>query len=629
MARPVFSNWALLEQKPAPVQINISGQEASIATGKIKAIIRRFDWPDRLELSFYNSAGTLLLKEQKSGGALRLRARNFQPQSGGSFRLTALFEANDDEKLYGMGQYQQEFLNIKNCTFELAHRNSQISVPFVYSSRGYGFLWHNPAIGRACFGKNRTEWHAESSKQLDYWICAGDTPAEILSIYADVTGHVPMMPEYGLGFWQSRLRYWNQEQILEVAREYRKQGLPLDVIFCDFFHWPRMGDFRFEEEFFPDPKGMVEELEKMNVKLMVSVWPQVALESENFREMWEKGLLVHTERGIKVQMMFGSDSMFFDATNPDAREYVWKKCKKNYYEYGVRIFWLDEAEPEYGEYDFDNYRYFLGPNIEIGNIYPQLFSRGFYEGMAAEKQKNIVNMTRCAWAGSQRYGALVWSGDVHCDFETLRRQLCAGLNMGMAGIPWWNTDIGGFHGGDPADPDFRELLVRWFQWGTFCPVMRIHGDRRPTNIPVKRKDGSVSLFTGSPNEVWSYGEPVYNILKKYLILRELMRPYIRSVMQEAHEWGAPVMRPMFFEFPEDPKCWELKDQYMFGSDMLVAPVMEAKKEERAVYLPGSVEWVELHSGKKYAGGEITAGAPLDVIPVFLKNGAYRELTGKI
>jgi alpha-D-xyloside xylohydrolase len=202
--------------------------------------------------------------------------------------------------------------------------------------------------------------------------------------------------------------------------------------------------------------------------------------------------------------------------------------------------------------------------------------------------------------------------------------------MGMAGIPWWNSDIGGFHGGDPSDPEFRELLVRWFQWGAFCPVMRLHGDRRPTNIPVKRKDGSVSLFTGSPNEVWSYGEEVYEILKKYLALRELMRPYIRSLMKEAHEKGAPVIRPMFFEFPEDPRCWELKDQYMFGSDMLVAPVMEAKKTERTVYLPGGAEWVEVHSGLKYTGGTvITAAAPLELIPVFLKNGAHKELVGKL
>jgi alpha-D-xyloside xylohydrolase len=250
-----------------------------------------------------------------------------------------------------------------------------------------------------------------------------------------------------------------------------------------------MGDYRFEYEFFLDPVAMAKELAGMGLKLMVSVWPQIAMDSENFNEMKERGLLVHTEHDIDVQMCFGSDSVFFDATNPEARRFVWEKCRQNYYEKGVNLFWLDEAEPEYGVYDFDNYRYHLGPNVQVGNLYPQCYSRAFYEGMQSTGEEQIVNLTRCAWAGSQRYGALVWSGDVHCDFAAMRKQLCTGLNIGMAGIPWWNTDIGGFGGGDPADHKFRELLVRWFQWACFCPVMRLHGDRLPTGIPVRRKDG--------------------------------------------------------------------------------------------------------------------------------------------
>jgi alpha-D-xyloside xylohydrolase len=313
--------------------------------------------------------------------------------------------------------------------------------------------------------------------------------------------------------------------------------------------------------------------------------------------------------------------MFFDATNPDARKYVWDKCRKHYYDYGIQAFWLDEAEPEYGEYDFDNYRYHAGPNIQAGNIYPQYYSRTFFDGQSSEGQQDIVNLVRCAWAGSQRYGALVWSGDIHCDFETFRRQICAGLSVGIAGIPWWTTDIGGFGGGDPSDPLFRELLIRWFQWGAFCPVMRLHGDRRPTNIPVLRRSGSQSLFTGSANEVWSFGDEAYEILEKYLRLRETLRPYTKALMQAAHEHGAPVMRTMFYEFPDDGPCWELKDQYMFGPDILVAPVLYQGARERKVYLPKGVEWLDLHSLKKYSGETtITASAPLDIIPVFLKNG---------
>jgi alpha-D-xyloside xylohydrolase len=336
--------------------------------------------------------------------------------------LTATFDGNENERLFGIGQYQMEELDVMHCPFELAHRNSQASIPFVLSSLGYGFLWHNPAIGEAHFGKNRTTWVANATKQLDYWITAGDSPREIESAYAKATGTVPMMPQYGLGFWQCKLRYWNQEQLLNVAREYKRRGLPIDVILCDFFHWPYMGDFRFDPEFWPDPEAMVDELKAMGIELMVSVWPQIDLRSENYEEMKRLGLLVKAERGEQLGMRFGGDSMFYDATNPRARQYVWEKCKQNYYDYGIKVFLLDEAEPEYGSYDFDNYRYHMGPNAQIGNVYPQLFSRGFYDGMAAEGQQNSVNLVRCAWAGSQRYGALLWSGDVFCSFDVFRKQ---------------------------------------------------------------------------------------------------------------------------------------------------------------------------------------------------------------
>lgn len=629
MGEVLDTDYALLTRELQGAEIVIEDNEAFIRNGKIKAVLKFNVWTRNCRISFFDQEGRLLLQELDSHGCLNLSARKFKPIIGGDFRLTASFESNDEEKLYGMGQYQQEILNIKHCNLELAHRNSQASVPFVLSSQGYGFLWHNPAVGRASFGKNVTEWYAESTKQLDYWITAGDTPAEIVSNYASVTGYVPMMPEYGLGFWQCKLRYWNQEQLLEVAREYKRRNLPIDVIVCDFFHWPKMGDFRFEEEFFPDPKAMVDELKNLGIELMVSVWPQIDLQSENFEEMQQRNMLVKPEMGVNICMRFGGESVFYDATNPEARKYVWEKCKKNYYDHGIQVFWLDEAEPEYSVYDFDNYRYKMGPNVQIGNVYPQLFSRTFYDGMTAEGQQNVVNLVRCAWAGSQRYGALVWSGDIHCSWEAFRRQICAGLNMGIAGIPWWTTDIGGFGGGDPESESFRELLVRWFQYGAFCPVMRLHGDRQPTR-KVYRKDGSEALFSGSDNEVWSFGEEVYPILVKYMNLREAMRPYTRRLMQEAHEQGSPVMRPMFYEFPKEEICWDLKDQYMFGPDLLVAPVLQEGSTERGVYLPAGAEWTELRSGRVYKGGKtITAAAPLEVIPVFLKNGAYPEWVGTI
>ena len=610
------TRYALLEPEMcADTEICLDGETASIRCGRLTAGITMDGWHHYATITFRNQDGKVLLQETSPANALSLKSRKFDPQLGGDYALTATFEGRDGEHIYGMGQYQEEQLDWKGCTLEMAHRNSQASVPFYISSLGYGFLWHNPAIGEVSFGKNRTTWRAQATRQLDYWVTCGDRPEEISEHYARATGFAPMMPEYGLGFWQCKLRYWNQEQLLNVAREYHRRGLKVDVIVCDFFHWPRMGDYRFDPEFFPDPVAMVKELNSMGMQLMVSVWPQVSLNSENYEEMRQQGLLVRAEYGEQVGMRFVEDSMFFDATNPRARKYVWEKVRKNYFDAGIRVFWLDEAEPEYGTYEYANYRYHLGPNLQIGNIYPQAYARLFYEGMREEGMENPVNLLRCAWAGSQRYGALVWSGDIMSRWEDFRRQICAGLNMGAAGIPWWTTDIGGFHGGVITDEGFRELLVRWFQWGCYCPVMRLHGDRRPGER-VYRADGTEVLSSGGDNEVWSYGEEVYPILVKYMKRREEMRDYVRDLMVQAHELGTPLMRGMWYAFPEDAACADLQDQYMFGDRYLVAPVLECGARSRSVYLPAGT-WKQVETGEVYEGGcRIEVDCPLDVIPVF-------------
>ena len=539
---------------------------------------------------------------------------------GGLYRLTARFESLDpNEKLYGMGQYQHGCLELKGMDLELAQRNSQASVPFLVSSRGYGLLWNNPAVGRAVLGKNVMSFEAFSTRGLDYWVTAGDTPAAIEHNYAAVTGTVPMMPEYGLGFWQCKLRYQTQEELLSIAREYKRRGLPLDVIVVDFFHWPRQGEWKIDPTYWPDPAAMLRELHAMGVELMVSVWPTVEPASENYPEMLEKGYLIRVERGHRTGLDFQGSTIHIDATNPQARAYLWGKLRDNYYRYGVRLFWLDEAEPEYARYDFDNYRYWLGTDLEVGNCYPSLYSRAVFEGQQAEGQTQAVNLVRCAWAGSQNYGALVWSGDIASSFTSMRNQLAAGLNMGLAGIPWWNSDIGGFHGGDPADPAFRELFARWFEWGAFCPVMRLHGDREPRQ-PQVGTTGGAACRSGAANEVWSYGEEIYAICVKYLNLRESLRDYTRQVMAAAHEQGDPVMRTLFYEFPEDPTCWQVEDEYLYGLDYLVAPVLNAGQRTRRVYLPAGADWTRLETGETQKGGRwLDVPCPLDSMPVFVRS----------
>ena len=613
-------------------QYHMMGKEYTLVNGKITVKVNPEGW-----ISFYNQKGDLLTAEYwrnrdrvcRYAVPIGVPAREMKPITGTSdFTLTARFEAFDDEHIYGMGHYQEKNLNKKGAVLELEHRNSQASVPFMVSSRGYGFLWNNPAVGTVIFGANKTEWHARSTHKMDYFITAGDTPAEILEQYSAATGRTPMMPEYGMGYWQCKLRYRTQEELLEVAREHKRRGLPMDAIVVDFFHWTRQGEFKFEPRDWPDPDGMVKELKELGIETVVSVWPTVDERSENYGEMSEKGYLVRNDRGCANHSTWMGDTTYYDTTHPGAREFVWNKCKENYYKKGIRIFWLDEAEPEWA-YEFDNYRYYAGPALQCTNIYPLMYAKGFYDGLKAEGEKEIMSLVRCAWAGSQKYGVLTWSGDISSTFRAMREQLQAGLNMGMAGIPWWTSDIGGFIGGDISNPDFRELLVRWFAWGAFCPVFRMHGERSPWfEREQEFINGVRQLTSGQANEVWSFGEDNYEILKKYLLIRENLRPYIRQCMEAASRTGEPVMRPLFFDFPEDKKAWEIEDAYMFGKDILVAPVMEAGVDTREVYLPAGAEWTEISIGQKWTGGQvITANAPIDVIPVFVRYEDVSKMFG--
>ena len=618
--------WALLDPVPCEAQIRVEGKTASITNGKLTAAFNEFGW-----LTYYNQKGEVLLEERwrvNNGGLktspLAIPGREYKPIIGSSdYKLTLRFEGQDGEKIFGLGQRQEKQLNMKGCTLELAQRNTQSSIPFALSNKGYGMLWNNPAIGRVTFANNMTEWVAECSEHMDLWITAGDTPAEIEEAYANATGKVPMMPDYATGFWQCKLRYTTQEQLLNVAREYKKRGIPISVIVCDFFHWPQQGEWKFDPKYWPDPQAMVDELKSMGIELMVSIWPTVDVNSENYEEMKELGLLVRSERANAVQMQFMGNEYLFDAFNPESRQYVWNKAKENYYKYGIKIFWLDEAEPDYMfHYDYDNFRYYKGPAVKVSNFYPVEYAKAFYEGMEAEGQENILNLLRCVWAGSQRYGALLWSGDTHSTFDFLRNQMAAGLNVGLSGIPWWTTDIGGFTGGDIHDPKFHELLIRWFQFGLFCPVTRLHGFRDPIDFTISNaaKMWNQPFGSGADNEIYSYGKDVYKILKGLVDTRETLRPYVKEQMVKAHEKGTPVIRPLFYDNPEDEKCWDINDEYMFGPDILVAPVLYEGMRERSVYLPAGRIWKEVRTGKVYDGGTtVQCDAPLSVIPVFTTN----------
>lgn len=540
-------NWTLEEPaSPEGVIIEADDEKACMTNGKIQVTITGDG-----TVTYRNTrTGKVLLEEYWIDGRVHTaplrRAREYRVTSGNQFKISLYFKAEPGEHFYGMGQDANDCFDLKGSTVELLQKNGKCTIPYTYSSRGYGFIWNNPAIGRAEFVNNHTMWHVQCAKQIDYVVIAGDTPGEINEKFTAVTGRAPMLPEWAAGFWQCKLRYETQEELLQVAREYKKRGLPISVIVIDYFHWTMQGEWKFDPEKWPDPKAMVSELESMGIKLMVSIWPTIDPRSENYAYMREHNYILRGERGVDVVFMFFGPQTYVDTTHPGAQEFFWSRAKKNYYDYGIRTFWLDEAEPEMRPYDYDNVRMYLGNGEEVSNIYCVGFAKAFYDGLKAQGEE-VCNLVRCAWLGSQRYGVVLWSGDIASTFDSLRKQLKAGLNVAMCGIPWWTTDIGGFINGDPESEEFRELMIRWFEFGVFCPIFRLHGFRLPYPVrDILNPDGYCG--SGGPNEVWSFGEEAYEIIRRYMYVREELKPYIMKQMKLASEDGTPVMRPLFYDF---------------------------------------------------------------------------------
>jgi alpha-D-xyloside xylohydrolase len=410
--------------------------------------------------------------------------------------------------------------------------------------------------------------------------------------------------------------------LLDVAREFVRRELPLSVIVSDYFHWPAMGDYRFDPDEWPDPTAMVDELRGMGVELMVSIWPTVSPLSENWATYVDGGLLVASDQGVESHQTIRDKGMaapmavsFYDPTNPHTREFIWSLIRRNYISHGIGIWWLDASEPELNPSHPSNLSLYAGPGAQVANIYPRDNARMFAEGMAAEGLPQTVLLSRSAWAGSQRYGAAVWSGDIPATWDALATQVRAGLGIAMSGIPWWTTDIGGFHGGDASDPAYQELIIRWFQFGVFCPLFRLHGDREPRN-----SDGYAE--SGGPNEPWSYGESAYEIIAEIIRMRERLRPYVHEQMRLASDSGLPPMRPLFVDFPDDDAAWLIDDAFMFGPDILVAPILAPGQTTREVYLPAGGTWTDAWTGEEFTGGQtVTVDAPIERIPVFTLDAA--------
>ncbi len=515
------------------------------------------------------------------------------------------------EALYGLGQHQAGVWNYRGESVDISQDNTNIAVPLLLSSQGYGLYWNNDSRSR--FNNRFANYMyitSEVADNIDYYFFYGPDFDRIIAAYRELTGQAPMFGKWAYGFWQCKNRYKSQEELLGVARKYRELHIPVDNIVQDWFWWNRKGEHVFNKNY-PDPKGMIDQLHAQNFHLMISVWPFFEPGSAVYDEMDKRGWFVDKFKFAKPPYHTNGMAVY-DATNPEARKYYWQLMDKALFNIGVDAWWLDTTEPE-TEGQEENI--LLGHKLAAGsgdryvNIYPLMTTGAVYDGQrSASDKKRVFILSRSAFAGDQRYGVTAWSGDINSDFFSFRRQIPAGLNFALSGIPYWTTDIGGFVTGDPDDPAYRELFVRWFQYGTFSPILRVHGTRKTDQ-----------------NELWSYGPEAQKILVSFDRLRYRMLPYIYSLAWKTTSESYTPMRPLVMDFRSDVRAQNIGDQFMYGPAFLVNAVTEPDATTRRLYLPQS-KWYDFWTGSSVAGGKtIDASAPLDRLPLYIRSGSILPL----
>ena len=605
----IDENYTLMPRDDVPCEITEEDNLVFLTCGKLKC---------KLEKSgrsvFYIDDKPIIVDKSRHTFRGKGDFRRFENKGSGNWSVSANFEAKDGEHFFGLGHSWDNDFDLKGSTIDLCHLNAKVTIPYVYSSLGYGFIWNNPSPGLCELAANRTRWTSDNSRFMDYVVIAGN-PKEACTTLSDLTGYAPKMPEWATGFWQCRLRYETQEELLEVARKYKELNIPLSAIIIDYFHWTEQGDYKFDPKFWPNPKEMADELHAMNTKLLVSMWPTINEHSENYNYMKSNNMLMRTAHGSNRVFPFYGYQAQIDVTNPEARKFVWSKLKENYIDNGVDALWFDVAEPEIWPPHFENLLMHAGRGDMVAMLYPYYYAKLVYDGFKSMGRDDIITLTRAAYLGSQKFASLVWSGDIASTFNSLEHQVKGAMNMAMCGIPWWNTDIGGFYGGDPESDYFRELIVRWFQFGLFSPVMRLHGRR------IKHTPKSNIIEPGcGPNEIWSFGERNFEILKDLIMLRERLRPYIQKQFDTASEKGYPVIRPMFFEYPDDEVCYTLDSQYMFGVDIIFAPIVKQGQTVKTVYIPDG-EWILTKDKTVYTKGTYEITAEIDEFVAFVRAGS--------
>lgn len=549
---------------------------------------------ERGNLSFQTVGGDALLNE---GSGI---PRTYEPaelNGEHTFRVTDRFSPTVNEAVYGLGQHQSGLFNYRGATVELGQDNTDVAIPFLVSSKGYGLLWNTAAL---TYVDNRfpldLTFTSIAGKSVDYYFVFGPEIDTIIHEYRSMTGHAPMLPKWAYGFFQSKDRYVSLDEINDIARRYRQEHIPLDAMVQDWFWWKTEGDPVFNSNYHDVAKDL-ETLHKENVHAMISVWGLLDPASETYKALDEKHLLI-------------PDAHVYDASSLEARDIYWKRLPGKLLAQGWDAFWLDSAEPEeywphFGDAILRSRQIAIGNGAEYTNVFPLLHTLGVQDHWKAQlESKRVFLLTRSAFLGQQRVGATVWSGDVYGTYWGLSHQVPAGLNFALSGYPYWTTDIGGYwppHDDPLADPAYQELYARWFEFGTFCPIFRTHGHR-------------------PHNELWSF-DKVEPILVQYDKLRYRLMPYIYSLAWKVANEDYTIQRPLVMDWRSDPKIWNIGDQFMFGPAILVSPVLKADAAKRSVYLPSAV-WYDFWSGKKVNGGrEIEADAPLEHEPLFVRAGS--------
>ncbi|MGT2799640.1 TIM-barrel domain-containing protein [Streptococcus marmotae] len=573
----------------------------------------------RLQSSVRRTKGiddTLPIVKQRSNSA-QISPHHFRKTSDDTYQSFVRFESDQTEIIYGLGGYQEKYHNKNGGYYQLQQRNSQTSLPTYISNKGYGFMWNHAGIGEVHFARNQYCWSSYHTNYVEYIVFGAETLKEGVGRYTGLVGRAPIMPEQYLGLWQSKLRYQTLDELKEIYQGYRQRNINLSVLVIDYFHWPSEGSFEFDNRYWQGIDEFAIECRHSNTELMVSVWPTVTQDCPLFEEYQEKDMLMKESSGSVLPLFNGA--YILDFTDESVQEFVRKQLIDNYWNRGIRLFWADQAEPELSDYQHQQYQ------ISKGNLalYSSQFSCGYLSAIPNHINRYIrPTLIRTVWFGGQSEGALAWSGDIESSFESLEIQIQIGLSMGLCGQAWWTSDIGGFHAYTSDTTYQKELMRRWFQFATFSPILRMHGDRQPHTLPIG-KDGGGIRTSGAANEIWSFGSDIESCLMKHIKLREWLKPYLCILYEECHLYGWPLMRPLSFEFPNDHKCWKENKQYMFGSELLVAPVVQYLQEEMLVYLPIGCDWINLFTKEVYEGGKhYRIKLNSDYIPVFAKVGSF-------